>query len=152
KVRNLPFRHLVKHHAQGVEFKLHPRHFDKPRDEFAAEHREVSDLAQNLWLWLEGRRLNRRFVSPVAYASDTTRKCTDSAAWRNFVLNLRSFGSGVMLDSMAWRYPRERLFNALSLLLWDSNEPSDPTHVRQLQRQLATNAADWSGLVAAYKQ
>jgi hypothetical protein len=152
KVRNLPFREVVEHHARGVEFKLHPCHFDKSRETFVAEHREISDLAQNLWLWLEGRRLNRRFASPVAYACDRARKCPGSAAWRNFALNIRSFGSGVLLDPMAWRYPRERLFNALSLLLWDSEPSFERTNVRQVQRQLVTDAADWSGLVAAYKQ
>jgi hypothetical protein len=152
KVRNLPFRELVEHHARGVEFKLHPCHFDKSRETFTAEHREISELAQNLWLWLEGRRLNRRFVSPVAYACDRARKCPDSTAWRNLALNIRSFGSGVLLDPMAWRYPRERLFNALSLLLWDSDPSSEPTNLRQVQRQLVTDAADWSGLIAAYKQ
>jgi hypothetical protein len=48
------------------------------------------------------------------------------------------------------RYPRERLLNALPLLLWE--EPLNDLRVKCfLQKELRTGASDWQGFVAAYK-
>ena len=52
--------------------------------------------------------------------------------------------------ALAWRYPRERLFNALPLLLWEREPSAEPVR-RLLQKQLHTAASDWAGWVAAYK-
>jgi len=56
-----------------------------------------------------------------------------------------------MHDAFAWRYPRERLLNALPLLLWESETAPEPIVQRLLQKQLQTAASDWAGWVAAYK-
>ena len=56
------------------------------------------------------------------------------------------------LAPVSWRYPRERLLNALALLLWNGEASNEPEIVRHLQRQLSTSAVDWPGFVAAYKQ
>jgi hypothetical protein len=53
---------------------------------------------------------------------------------------------------MAIRYPRERLLHALPLLLWNGEASREPEVTKRLQKQLRTEAADWAGLVAAYKQ
>ena len=45
-----------RHHAAGVEFKLHPRRITKSLRQFTNEHVEISNLARQLWLWLEARR------------------------------------------------------------------------------------------------
>src|SRR5260221_784036 len=52
---------IRKHHATGVAFKLHPTRIFKPMDSFSEEHREISELASELWLWVESRRLKREF-------------------------------------------------------------------------------------------
>jgi hypothetical protein len=67
------------------------------------------------------------------------------------LLNLKTFGLRVISDALAWRYPRERLFNALTLLLWEPQAEAEPAMRRLLQKQLHTTASDWSGWVAAYK-
>jgi hypothetical protein len=143
---------LQKRHARGLEFKMHPSRSWKTRDEFAREHRDVCELARQVWLWLENRRLNQRFQSPRDYALSGLDKCPDAPAWRNYLLTLRTFGLRGALDSLACRYPRTRLLNALVLLLWHGGEGKEPQIVRRLQRELRTSAEDRPGFISAYQQ
>src|SRR5262249_27490684 len=48
-----------RHHAAGVEFKLHPRVTSATKAELTKQHAEITALGCQLWLWLEARRLNR---------------------------------------------------------------------------------------------
>ena len=141
---------VKKHHAAGVEFKLHPEQIIRPIESFQAEHETISGLAEQVWLWLESRRLNETFSSVCGYAFSDIPKCSGSSSWRNAVLNVKTFGALSVLESAAMRYPRERLLNSLPLLLWD--EPVNDLKVkRHLQKQLRTTASDWQGFAAAYK-
>jgi rhamnosyltransferase len=138
------------HHAAGVQFKLNPQQISMPVDAFQAEHKAVSNLAQQVWLWLESRRLHREFSSTHEYAFSNVKKCAGSPVWRNVLLHAKTFGVDSICDGVSVRYPRERLLNALPLLLWD--EPHNDLKVKlYLQKQLRTGASDWQGLVAAYK-
>jgi len=139
------------YHAAGVVFKLHPQPIWKSPDEFLREHRDASSLALQLWLWLESRRLNRHFETARDYALSGVEKCPGGPAWRNFLLTLRIFGPKGALSSLACRYPRERLFNALPLLLWNSGDTQEPQIIRRLQQDLQTEASDRTGFVSAYK-
>jgi hypothetical protein len=56
------------------------------------------------------------------------------------------------LEAMSWRYPRERLFNSLALLLWNANATDQPRLLRKLQQELQTDALDWAGLVSVFKR
>jgi len=140
------------YHALGVEFKLHPLRVLKSASRLQEEHAEISRLTLALWLWLENRRLKCEFSSARDYALNTRDKCPDTPKWQNYILNVKSFGFKAVVDSMAWRYPRERLLNSLALLLWGGEVSKEPEIRRLLQKQLATEATDWTGLVAAYKQ
>jgi hypothetical protein len=139
------------HHDAGVAFKLHPGRSSDCANEFESLHRELSHLASDLWFWIESIRLQEPFFTPRDYSLYRSPKCPESAAWRNYLLNLRTFGLKAITDALAWRYPRERLFNALPLLLWEPKAAAEPTMRRLLQKQLHTTAPDWSGWVAAYK-
>ena len=145
------FSEIKKHHSAGLAFKLHPCRSSALADEFDALHRELSHLSSRLWLWLESIRLQEPFLTARDYSLYRSNKCPESAAWRNFLLNLKTFGFKALHDALAWRYPRERLFNALPLLLWDTETPPEPGLQRLLQKQLHTAASDWAGWVAAYK-
>jgi hypothetical protein len=140
------------HHGAGLVFKLHPCRAPKTADEFDLEHRQLTDLALRVWLWLEGRRLNQRFLSASDYALSDVDKCSGTPAWRNYFLSLRTFGLKATLESMSCRYPRGRLFNALALLLWDAQVAAQPRHLHRLQQELQTDASDWSDLVGVFKQ
>jgi hypothetical protein len=143
---------VLKHHAEGVRFKLHPTRSSKATDGFKTEHREISELAMCVWLLIENHRLSVNFSSLREYAFSPLGKCAGERLWRNVLLNIRMFGAGAALDRNSPRYPRERLFNALPLLLGNDSAADQLDTRRHLQRQLRTCAQDWRGLVAAYKQ
>jgi rhamnosyltransferase len=137
-------------HASAVDFKLHPRRIAKSLADFQADHDAIVWLGMEVWLWLEGRRLNQTFSSARDYAFNDVKKWNGVPAWRNVLLNAKTFGAGGILSPAAARYPRERLLNALPFLLWE--EPLNDLRVKYfLQKELRTTASDWQGFVAAYK-
>ena len=138
---DIPWTDVERHHGAGVEFKLRPKLSTESRAELEGAHREVSALALNVWLWLEGRRLAMEYNSAVAYAEHPANKCPETGRTRNALVNLRTF------RKLSWRYPRERLFRALPLLLWERER----LPVATIQRLLRTEASDFSGLVQAYR-
>jgi hypothetical protein len=152
KSESLPWLTEVQRcHTDGVEFKLHPQRVLKSAEKFRLEHAEISNLARQVWLWLEARRLNQPFPSAREYALAALQKCPGNFAARNILLNVRTFGARGAFEQLALRYPRERLLNALPLLLWE--EPiRDLRLKRHLQKQLRTPDADWQSWVAAYKR
>lgn len=142
---------LRRHHMAGVEFKLHPSRVCKSSAEFHLDYQEISRLALRLWLWLENKRLNRSFSTAFEYASSPIPKCGGSPAWRNLALNAITFGPTAAFDFMAFRYPRERLLNALTLLLWGDDAPDAAGLQKCLQQQLRTHSSEGPRLAQAYK-
>jgi len=96
---------VTRHHAVGVEFKLHPTATAPTRDELLALHREVSALAQECWLCLEARRLHRAFPTARAYAVDRVHKCPGTDPLLNFLLNLRAQGGPFSPRPNPWPPP-----------------------------------------------
>ena len=134
---------LLAHHETGVEFKLHPTRSTESRENLANQHAELSRLGKQLWLWLESKRLGINFDTPCDYAFSDANLCPETSLWRNRLVNLRAFGAGGLACG---RYPRERLFRALALLLWEQNK------LVRAKAELRTDASDFAGLVAAYAQ
>jgi len=139
---DLPMTKLVWQHAGGVEFKLHPTRSTESRAALAARHTELAALGKQLWLWLESKRLGTKFLSPRDYAFSPANLCPETSPPRNRLVNFRAFGAGGLACA---RYPRERLFRALALLLWEQNE------FAKVRSELRTDAADFAGLVSAYE-
>jgi len=146
------FEEVRRRHKTGFQFKLHPQQICKTATEFERDCQELRALALQVWLWVENRRLGCNFNSANVYALDPTPKCPEAARLRNYLLNVRAFGVKAAWTPLSWRYPRERLFNALPLLLWNGNTIEEPELVAHLQKQLASKANDWAGFVRAYKQ
>ena len=138
------------HHLEGVQFKLHPHPAARSKSEFEREHEGLENLALQLWLWLESRRLSFPFTSPRDYAFSPMAKDPETSSWKNYLLNFKTFGVKAGTDRFSCRYPRERLFNALALLLWNSEMVQEPALTRHVQRQLRSDAPDWPGLVSAF--
>jgi len=141
-VESLPLADLVRHHATGVEFKLHPTRSTESREVLAARHAELSELGKKLWLWLESKRLGTKFSTPLDYVFSEANLCPETSALRNRLVNFRAFSAGGLACA---RYPRERLFRSLALLLWEQNE------FEKVRSELRTSAADFSGLISAYE-
>ena len=138
---------LKTHHATGVEFKLHPTLSTETRTTLVSRHQELSALGEKLWLWLESKRLGRTFTSARDYAASSLNKCPETSSLRNRLVNLRAFGASGLTCG---RYPRERLLQALPLLLWERNALKDNAVLLSIQSNLRTSATDLTGLVAAY--
>jgi hypothetical protein len=148
----LPWFDLVRqHHDKGVDFKLHPRKTNATRDELRERQHELVRMALQLWLWLEARRLRQRFSSAIEYARCPINKCPETTFARNALVNATTFGAPALLKEKAFRYPRERLFNALSLLLWEPSTLREPQLLHNVQTELVTPAVRSDDLIAAYQ-
>ena len=148
-----PWREDIRrHHAEGVAFKLHPVCTVARREELAERHAELSALARRVWLWLENLRLGTHFETTRDYALGTVDKCPESSPLRNRLIHARTFGPASAFLASGARYPRQRLFHALCLLLWEDGVLSDTALLKRAQRELGTRAEDFAGLVAAYEQ
>ena len=138
-------------HAMGVDFKLHPSRTRASRAELLESHAQSSKLGLQLWLWVESRRLDRPFTTAQEYALSPVSKCPESVPWRNALLNLRTFGPGKIFDRNNFRYPRERLLNALSLMLWDEATSPEKAAQWKLPELLQAKSATWPDLIQAYQ-
>lgn len=149
---NIPwFDKIRRYHNYGVDFKLHPRTTPPDREALMACQGELVTMALQLWLWLEARRLRQRFSSAVEYALCPINKCPETALARNAFVNATTFGAPALLQEKRFRYPRERLFNALSLLLWEPTTMREPQLLHGVQSELVTTANDFNEMINAYQ-
>ena len=142
---------VLRHHVVGVEFKLHPTSGGCSRDELITLHRDVTALALQCWLLLEARRLSRAFPSARAYAEDADDKLPGWPRLRNFVLNLRANHFRVRLHPSPWWHPRQRIFRALALLLWEPATFADPALRHRLEIELNASVSTPAEALAAYR-
>jgi hypothetical protein len=138
------------HHLEGVEFKLRPHITRDPVETLSGLHSELARIGLQLWLWIENKRLRKNFGSAREYAFSTVNKCPEKALSRNLLVNFRRLGPSALLDFRSARYPRERLFCALALLLWEPATLAESNLLRKAQRSLRTLATTFPDLVSAY--
>lgn len=112
---------LRRHHAAGVKFKLHPHPHPTPlsRAALQTQHENVVAFALKIWLWLESRRLGIDFPSTRDYALNPADKWPGTNPWRNRLISAKAFGPAAFFPRRSHRHPRERILNALALLLWE---------------------------------
>ncbi|HWY74751.1 MAG TPA: hypothetical protein VN281_04000 [Verrucomicrobiae bacterium] len=139
-------------HTGAVEFKLHPQKISVSKTKFEERHAQVTDLAEQIWIWLERWRLSRSLGSPREYAMGGWSKCPETVSWRNLLVNLKTFGPRAIVSAGALRYPRERLLNALSLMLWDKQALTEDAARKCLKRNLLVSNDDWPELLRAYRR
>jgi hypothetical protein len=137
-------------HTKGVQFKLQPHRSNRTAVELEIDFAHLSQLACRVWLWLESRRLDAAFTSPVQYSQHPGPKCPGSSMVRNWLVNARRVRGRDLLTARGFRYPRERLLRALPVLLWQPDMLANPQTLCGLQRELRTSATSQSGLVLAY--
>jgi len=113
-----------RHHDSGVQFKLHPNRSAASVTELRLQHESITDLMLRLWLWVERQRLQTEFSSARQYATSALNKCPETNSWRNQLLNAWTFGPKTLMSATGRRHPRERVFNALSTLLWEKENPA----------------------------
>jgi hypothetical protein len=137
-----------KRHAAGVAFKLQPYRSLLSRDALQEHFCEVSALALRSWLWLENRRLGCGFRSASDYASSHTNKWPGTSSWRNWIANVRVFGPHGLLLPRHRRHARERILNALVLLLWVRAETSQES-TWKVRRELLLSKP--SAMIPSYR-
>jgi hypothetical protein len=158
--RGRRFRHLLataqlpwlpelrKRHAEGIHFKLQPYRSRLSRAALLQHLRAVNSLALKVWLWLEQRRLGCSFLSAGDYAANRVNKWPSGGACRNRLANLRVFGPRALLSPRSSRHPRDRILNALALLLWMRAQASAQLTAEVQRHLLLSGPAD---LVVAYR-
>lgn len=137
------------HHDAGMEFKLHPVQSRASREELRARHDQVVTFAEGVWLWVESRRLGAVFESARSYALGAGNKLPDSCPGKNLLLNMKA---GVLGKSNPFRNPRQRIFEALALLLWEPRLLQEPGLLKKARTLLNTRAATLPELTEAYRR
>jgi hypothetical protein len=72
-------------------------------------------------------------------------------AFVNFLLNLRADGFRPRAKPSPWRHPRQRIFNSLSLLLWEPGAADEPVQRERIRNELNARGSSLSEWVAAYQ-
>lgn len=131
---------IRRHHAEGLEFKLHPRICPDKASTLQPHFEVISELARQVWLWLESRRFDAPFDSISQYLSAKRTGCPGQEVWRNRLLTARAFGLPAMFRSEGRHHPRERVLADLASLLWQresSENNSAPYAARMAHYQKA---------------
>jgi hypothetical protein len=153
RIESIPWLHDVcRHHGVGVDFKLHPQRSNASREELREMHAAVVALAEKVWLWTEDWRLRAKFGAPRGYALCSRNKLPHTRPTRNALLTLKSFGWRALLEPRGRCHPRERVFHALALLLWDREALTRSDTRARLQSELRTDATDFAGMMRAYRE
>ena len=142
---------LRQHHAIGVKFKLHPHLTPLSHAELQVRYENITAFALKVWLWLESCRLGCNFASARDYALNPLDKCPGANPWRNRLLNAKAFGPAAFFSNRSRRYPRERLLNALALLLWDSSALNSEMRI-WLNDELGRSGVPETNPVALYQE
>ncbi len=134
-------------HADGVEFKLRPRHLRPERVRLNGEQAKLARVWLRTFLWAEGIHLQRVFADAPAYADVAGRLHPHSRAIRNLLLHVRDRvrrGGGLP----GWTdYPRAALQRALVRLV---DPDSGAGELKQAGEALGGVAPAWPDLEAAY--
>ncbi len=139
-------------HGAAVQFKLHPTRSTDTRELLQTRHAAVAMLAETVWLWLEERRLGRPYGSSCDYALCPLDKWPGSPRGRNLLVTAKAAGLRALTCPDATRHPRERILNALALLLWCPAALADRLLLARLQRDLFSKETSFAGLIQAYRQ
>ncbi len=142
---------VLAHHAIGVEFKLHPTSTETTHSALEELHAQLTELTRQTWLDLEAQRLGRSFPSARAYALHAADQDPDSSRSRNFLLNFRANGLRPRSQPSPWRHPRQRVYRALALLLWEPATFTNPTLRAHLEIELNARTPGLPEALAAYR-
>ena len=143
---------LQDHHSLGLDFKLYPERSQATREMLRPQHQELVQLAGQVWLWLENRRLQSHFANLRDYALTSDSLCPETSPLRNRLIRIKAFGPSALLAPAADRYPREALFRSLCLLLFADVPPLAPEDLKRVQTWLRTDTQEFASLVGAYRQ
>lgn len=143
---------VVELHRTGVLFKLQPSKTVSLPPDAQGRLAKAIETSRQVWLWIESRRLGASFSSIRDYALNMDYKPAHAPTWLNYLLSLRTFGLSAALAGTSRRYPRERLYDALALMLWHDGTLTDPDARLHLQQQLLVTTPEWQDCLSTYKK
>ena len=142
---------LVEAHTKGIQFKLRPSHPVEPIETLKDQLNKLSLAARDVWFWVEQHRLGENISTPVEYATTSRPRCPEHPAWRNLLVNIRRQGISTLYKPYPFRYPREQLYRAMGLLLWEKDSWQTPSTRALLCALLRTNATSLEDLIQRYE-
>lgn len=142
---------LVEAHSKGIQFKLRPSHPQETKDVLTEKLNRLSLAARDVWHWVEQRRLNESLSSPMEYATTSKPRCPEHPSWRNLLVNLRRRGISTLYKPYPFRYPRDQLYRAMGILLWEQDSWQTPGTRALLCALLETKAASLDALIQRYE-
>jgi hypothetical protein len=143
---------LVHSHNKGIQFKLNPLHPHVSKESLLEQLMQLSLTARDVWFWVEQRRLNEAISTPIEYANHSKSRCPENPAWRNLLINLRRSGISSLCKPHSLRYPREQLYRAMGLLLWEPNAWQNPSIRTLLGKLLRANHKSMDELIRRYEE
>ncbi len=108
---------LKQWHAEGVEFKMYPRHRNPSKEELLEDHSELKRVWMRTFLWLETLRLGAPFSSASDYAGYYGRLFPLTSPLLNIAIHWRDRIKRSAALPAQFDYPRAPLQRALVLLL-----------------------------------
>ncbi len=136
-------------HAWGLSYKLRPTRGVGGRENLQRRLTTLATVARDLWLWLEGRRLGQKFRTAACYADSAINKCPGTSRWESALLSCRLLGLPALFTGKL-AHPRQRLFHALALLLWEPALFNTPRLRAHLARELHHPVRTFAEAAEAY--
>ncbi len=142
---------LVAAHTQGIQFKLRPSHPVESHETLSDQLTRLSLAARDVWFWVEQRRLNENISTPMEYATTSKPRCPEHPGWRNLLVNVRRRGISTLYKPYPFRYPREQLYRAMGILLWENDSWQTPSKRSLLAALFRTNPTSLEDLIQRYE-
>ncbi len=143
---------VLRHHAEGAAFTLHPQFCREGPEGLLERLRGVLTAFGGIFLWQERKRLGIPFAGIPEYVFGGVDKCPETSRWENLFLNCGCRGTArpFALREL-FRHPRQRLLHAMALLLWGRSSFRDPAFQQQLSGELLSPCPDLGAAVKAYR-
>jgi hypothetical protein len=140
-------------YGEAVEFKLHPYKDSNSEKHLRLLLKEVLDLCREAWLFTAEKIYHTPYPTLDSFIADPRNKCPEKSIVKNLAVNCRAFGINNLWNLQGkTRYPRERIANALSVLLWTPSDSFNSGTQKKLQNFLNTKATDYTPLVNSYQR
>lgn len=108
---------LVAWHAEGLSFKLHPRHTDFPPADWKQPLEELRRAWVSTFLWIESRRLGLRFENARDYKDCRGSHFSAEPVWSNLMRQARDLRRSSRVPFLWGDHPRSAIWKSLALLM-----------------------------------
>ncbi len=108
---------LVAWHAEGLSFKLHPRHQNIPPSAWQKTLEELRRAWVSTFLWIESRRLGVGFENARDFKNCRGRIFSAEPVWNNLMRQARDLRRSSRVPFLWGDHPRAPIWKSLALLM-----------------------------------